>query len=853
MIRGAQRDVSRLVLLAGWALLAAYPAGSRAADAAATPVDFNRDVRPILADKCFACHGPDESHREAELRLDVRDEALADRGGYQVVVPGKPDESELIERITSEDDDLRMPPGSTGKSLSDRDVEVLRAWIAEGGNYQTHWAWIAPQKPPVPAVSLADWPRNPIDHFVLAELDEQGLSPAPDADRRTLIRRLYFDLLGLPPAPEEVASFLADTSDDAYQRLVERLLASEHFGERMATYWLDVVRYADSGGYHSDNERSVWPFRDYVIRAFNENYPFDRFTVEQLAGDLLPDATTEQKVASGFNRLLQTTEEGGAQPKEYTAKYLADRVRNTAGAWLGVTMGCCECHNHKFDPFTIKDFYSFGAFFADVEEKAVGRQDPIALPSPEQAQQLADLEKQLAPLREELAQNTPALEEARAKWEQSLRERLDNGEAKKQLQKELTTAVVKDLQTPAEQRTAEQQAALDSRFRGEAPELADVRAKIRSVEQRIEELRQAIPQTLISVSIAPRTVRVLPRGNWLDDSGEIVGPATPAALPDVQIGDRQRARLDLARWMVAPENPLVARVFVNRLWKLFFSEGIVRSLGDFGTQGQWPTHPELLDWLAVELRDGGWDVKRLVKLIVMSRTYQQASSASDELRRRDPNNHLLARQTPFRLDAEFVRDSALAISGLLSDKIGGPSVKPYQPAGYWRYLNFPTREWQQDQGDDLYRRGLYTHWQRTFPHPSLVAFDAPSREECTAERPRSNTPLQALALLNDPTYVEAARGLAVRVIRDCGDSVSGRVRRAFQHAVNRDPTEAEIAVLSSLYEKHRQQYEQSKDEALKLLAVGESPLPEAIDPAELAAWTSVSRVILNQHEVITRY
>lgn len=853
MIRGAQRDVSRLVLLAGWALLAAYPAGSRAADAAATPVDFNRDVRPILADKCFACHGPDESHREAELRLDVRDEALADRGGYQVVVPGKPDESELIERITSEDDDLRMPPGSTGKSLSDRDVEVLRAWIAEGGNYQTHWAWIAPQKPPVPAVSLADWPRNPIDHFVLAELHEQGLSPAPDADRRTLIRRLYFDLLGLPPAPEEVASFLADTSDDAYQRLVERLLASEHFGERMATYWLDVVRYADSGGYHSDNERSVWPFRDYVIRAFNENYPFDRFTVEQLAGDLLPDATTEQKVASGFNRLLQTTEEGGAQPKEYTAKYLADRVRNTAGAWLGVTMGCCECHNHKFDPFTIKDFYSFGAFFADVEEKAVGRQDQIALPSPEQAQQLADLEKQLAPLREELAQNTPALEEARAKWEQSLRERLDNGEAKKQLQKELTTAVVKALQTPAEQRTAEQQAALDSRFRSEAPELADVRAKIRSVEQRIEELRQAIPQTLISVSIAPRTVRVLPRGNWLDDSGEIVGPATPAALLDVQIGDRQRARLDLARWLVAPENPLVARVFVNRLWKLFFSEGIVRSLGDFGTQGQWPTHPELLDWLAVELRDGGWDVKRLVKLIVMSRTYQQASSASDELRRRDPNNHLLARQTPFRLDAEFVRDSALAISGLLSDKIGGPSVKPYQPAGYWRYLNFPTREWQQDQGDDLYRRGLYTHWQRTFPHPSLVAFDAPSREECTAERPRSNTPLQALALLNDPTYVEAARGLAVRVIRDCGDSVSGRVRRAFQHAVNRDPTEAEIAVLSSLYEKHRQQYEQSKDEALKLLAVGESPLPEAIDPAELAAWTSVSRVILNQHEVITRY
>ena len=806
-------------------------------DAIPAKVEFNRDIRPILADTCFACHGPDQNKRQADLRLDVEEHAV---GNQKAIVPGKPDESEFIKRITADDADERMPPGSTGKTLLPRQLVLLRRWVEQGAQYQRHWSFMPPQRPEVPKVIGEGWLRNPIDRFVLSRLEQQGLAPSDDADKRTLLRRLYFDLIGLPPKPEEVDAFIADTSPAAFEKLVDALLASPHYGERMAVYWLDVVRYADTGGYHSDNHRDVAPYRDYVIGAFQQNKPFDQFTVEQLAGDLLPNATREQRIASGFNRLLQTTEEGGAQPKEYTAKYAADRVRNTSVAWLGLTMGCCECHNHKYDPLTARDFYSLQAFFADVAERAVGRQDQTPVAVPEQEQQLARIDQQLGPLRNDFHKSTPELDAEFAKWAAA-------GEAAG-----LPKDVAEMLKIEEPKRTAEQKEKLVKHFRSVTPLLTTLRNQIADLEQQREAVTKTIPVTLVSLAVAPRTVRLLPRGNWLDDSGEVLEPATPASLNPLGVKDRRATRLDLARWMTSPENPLVARVFVNRLWKLCFGQGLVKSVEDFGTQGEWPSHPELLDWLAVEFRDSGWNVKHLHKLLVMSHTYQQTSKIAAKLRDVDPGNRLLARQGRFRLDAEFVRDNALAVSGLLSRTVGGPSVKPYQPRGYWANLNFPTREWENDRGENQYRRGVYTYWCRTFPQPSLVAFDAPSREECVVDRTRSNTPLQALVLLNDPTYVEAARVLAGRMLREGGASERERLTFAFRQALNRSPQDEEVKLLTELVHKHRQETTNDKAAAEGLLKTGDAPLPDGIDHTELAAWTSAARAILNLHETITR-
>ncbi len=825
---------STLIPLAIWSLLCIQVQAEPM-----PPVQFNREVRSILADKCFACHGPDANKREAELRLDNEQSAKD-----SAIVPGKPDESELLRRILSDDPDERMPPGVTGKSLSEAEIATLRQWIAEGAAWQEHWSLIPPVKVAPPELADAANDTSAIDRFIRATLAKRGLSPSPAADRRTLIRRLSFDLTGLPPTPEEVDAFVGDAADDAYAQLVDRLMSSKHFGERMAVYWLDVVRYADTGGYHSDNHRDVAPYRDYVINAFNDNMPFDQFTVEQLAGDLLPNATNDQKIASGYNRLLQTTQEGGAQPKEYTAKYQADRVRNTATAWLGLTMGCCECHDHKFDQLTMKDFYSFGAFFADIQEVPVGNQPQVSFATPEEESLLAKVDSQLASLRGEYDATTPEFTAGLAKWLST--PALDE-------QAGLPDPIAKALKVDTEKRSDAERTLLDNHYRTIAPELASIREQIAANEKQQKDIRAAIPQTLISVSIAPRKVRILPRGNWLDDSGEVVDPATPTSLPKVEVSDRQTARLDLARWMAARENPLTARVFVNRLWKLTFGQGIVKSLDDFGTQGNAPTHPELLDWLAVEFMESGWDVKHMIQLMVTSETYQQSSFVTPQVREIDPSNKWLARQARFRLDAEMVRDNALAVSGLLSPTIGGPSVKPYQPAGYWQHLNFPKREWQQDKNENLYRRGLYTYWQRTFLHPSLLAFDAPSREECTVDRPRSNTPLQALALLNDPTYVEAARALAGRVIHAGGGSEQERLTFAFRQVLGRSPSAEEEAVLLPLYQKHLAEYATDEAAAVLLLRVGELPPAADVNNAELAAWTSVTRVILNLHETIVRY
>jgi len=775
---------------------------SPASVAAPRKVDFQQHIRPILASHCYPCHGPDANTRKANLRLDRREDAVA----AGAIVPGKPDQSELWRRITASDPAERMPPtGAKKPPLSPEQLERFRQWIAEGAVYTEHWSFAPLVRPEVPQVGAVQdiqgkpWPiRNPIDAFLAYRWQQEGIKPSPEADRITLIRRLSFDLRGLPPTVEEVRAFLADRSPNAYEKLVERFLASPHYGERMAVWWLDLVRYADSIGYHSDNPMNVSPFRDYVIAAFNSNKRFDQFTIEQLAGDLLPNPTREQRVATAYNRLLQTTEEGGAQAKEYIAKYAADRVRNFGQVWLGGTLMCAECHNHKYDPYTMVDFYSMAAFFADIQEAPVGRREPgMLVPDADQERRLEEL------------------------------------------------------------RHAEQAAQQAYRSRSAVIPVAALRQE-REAAQRAEQARQhfedTIPRVLITISGPPRTVRLLRRGNWQDEGGPIMQPNTPAflpPLPPLPPGQQRYTRLDLARWVVAPQNPLTARVMVNRLWKLFYGQGIARSLEESGTQGEWPTHPELLDWLAAEFQST-WDVKHIVRLMVTTSAYRQSAQERADLRERDPLNRLLARQSRFRLDAEFIRDTALSISGLLVPKIGGPSVKPYQPPGYWAALNFPPREWIKDSGDKQYRRGLYTHWQRTFPHPAMIAFDAPSREECTCERPRSNIPQQALVLLNDPEFVEAARALAQKALKEGGPDDTQRIHWMWERATSRLPNAEETQVLLQLLQRHRQHYRDQPAAAQQLLKVGDHPVPSDWPAAEIAAWTNVARAILNLHETITR-
>ncbi len=763
----------------------ALAAGAAAAD---RPVDFNRDVRPILSDKCFACHGPDEKQRKADLRLDTQD------GAAEVITPGKPAESEMVRRITAADESERMPPKKSGKALTPAEVALLRRWVAEGAAYKVHWAYVPPTRHPIPEVKDATWPLNWVDRFVLARLEKEGLRPSPEADKVTLVRRLYFDLTGLPPKPEEVDAFVADADPQAYERLVDRLLASERYGERMAVYWLDLVRYADTVGYHGDQDHNASPYRDWVIDAFNRNLPFDRFTREQLAGDLVPDSGVDQKIASCYNRLLQTSHEGGVQPKEYLAIYAADRVRNLSGVWMGATVGCAQCHDHKYDPYTQRDFYSLAAFFADVDEEkhlrgagtdTVPTKRPPEIPvhTRRERERLAELGARIAEL-----------------------EKQDGEAAKAEL-----AALTKD---------------------------RDALKKPRLV--------------MVTQAVAPRTIRVLPRGNWMDDSGPVVEPAVPAFLGKLAVSGRRANRLDLANWLTDPEHGvggLTARVFVNRLWYLFFGVGLSKSLDDFGGQGEPPAHPELLDNLAVEFASD-WDVKRMVKLLVTSRAYRQSSLEPPALRERDPENRLYARQSRFRLAAEFVRDNALSIAGLLVLDVGGVPAKPYQPAGYYRHLNFPKREYKADTDSRQWRRGVYVHWQRQFLHPMLKAFDAPSREECTAQRPRSNTPLAALVLLNDPTFVEAARVFAERVMTK-GDDAE-RVEYAFRQATDRKPDGVERGALLELLGKERARYKADPKAADELAHTGLVPVPEDVDVSELAAWTAVCRAILNLDETMTR-
>jgi mono/diheme cytochrome c family protein len=810
-------------LAAGTLAVILAPGGGASAGPPAA-IDFNRDVRPLLSRNCFACHGPDEHDRRGGLRLDDRAAATSELdSGATAIVPGKPAESELVARIHATDADVVMPPPESNHVLTAAEKDLLERWLAAGAPYAAHWAYVPPAATPEPAVTDPTWGRNWIDPFVLARLDREGLAPAPDADPVTLVRRVTFDLTGLPPTPAEVDAYLTDSSPRRYERLVDRLLASPRHAERMAAWWLDLVRYADTVGYHGDQTHAASPYRDWVIAAFLENVPFDRFTILQLAGDLvepLPGEHPDDRVlAAAYNRLLQTTHEGGLQVKEYRAIYQADRIRNVSGTWMGATVGCAQCHDHKYDPYTARDFHALGSFFADIDdEKHMGKGGfggaPNALPTtrlperpmvgPFDRERAAALDSEIAALRASLP--------------------------------------------PPPQKPAAEPAPPP-----EPPEVVAGRQRLSSLEAERQGLARSL---MVTQALAePRTVRILPRGNWMDDSGEVVMPAIPAFLGTLAT-DGRATRADLARWLVRPVadggiGELTARVTANRLWALFFGAGLCRSAGDFGGQGEPPDHPALLDRLALQLADG-WDIRGLIREIVTSRAYRQSSNASPELLARDPDNRLLARQGRWRYPAEGVRDAALLASGLLVEQLGGASVHPYQPAGYYRHLNFPQRKYQADTDQRQWRRGLYVHWQRMFLHPQLLAFDAPTREECTAVRMRSNTPKAALVLLNDPTFVEAARTLAARVLKERGDDPA-RIEALWRHAVSRRPDSEEQKLVAGLLARRRAEYAADLPAARHLLGVGLAPRDTSLDDAELAAWTATARAVLNLHEAIGRY
>jgi hypothetical protein len=767
-----------------------------------TAIDFSRQIRPILSENCFRCHGPDEKERKAKLRLDLKEGAFGTlRGGGHAIVAGKSAESALIERITAADPSDRMPPAKSNKHLTSAQIELLRRWIDQGARWSEHWAFVPPRRPVLPAVKGSAWPQGAIDHFILARLERAGLRPSPEADRVRLLRRVTLDLTGLPPTPAEVDAFLADTRPGAYERVVDRLLMSPHYGERLAVDWLDAARFADTHGYHIDAGRDMTRWREWVIDAFNRNMPFDQFTVEQLAGDLVPGATLSQKVASGFNRNHMINFEGGAIPEEYHNAYLVDRVNTTSTVWLGLTVACAQCHDHKYDPILQRDFYRLYAFFNNVPENGLdgskGNAAPVLkTPAPGQQEALSRLDRDIAHVQKQMTAQGP-------KAGAGLRARLA------QLQKE--------------------------------------RARVES----------QVPSTMVMQEMpAPRDTFVLIRGEY-DKKGKKVTAGVPAALPLLPYGASAN-RLGLARWLVSPEQPLTARVTVNRYWQLFFGTGLVKTAEDFGAQGEPPSHPELLDWLAVEFRDSRWDVRALMRRIVTSATYRQASVVTQALLKRDPENRLMARGPRLRLQAEFIRDQALAVSGLLNREIGGRSVSPYQPAGLWQELasradsgNWSAQVYVQGHGMDLYRRTMYTFWKRASPPPTLVTFDAPDRETCVVRRARTNTPLQALVLMNDPTYVEAARKLAERLMSEA-KTADERIVLAFRLATARAPSAAEVGILKKVYGAQLAVYRKDAKAVLKLLSVGETPRDQRLEPAELAAWTMVASVILNLDETVTK-
>ncbi len=763
-------------------------------------IDFARDIRPILANHCWACHGPDEKTREAGLRFDVRDVAIAKlKSERRAIVPGDAKSSALIARIHAVKESQRMPPPDSKKPLSDAQKQLLKRWIEEGAEYKDHWAFIAPKSGPLPSVKDKGSVRNPIDAFILARLEEAGLKPAPEAPRETLLRRVSFDLTGLPPTLEELNAFLNDKAAKAYEKAIDRLLTSPRYAERMALPWLDAARYADTNGYNNDEERFMWPWRDWIIDAFRTNMPYDRFITEQIAGDLLPKPTLQQRIATGFNRNHVLTTEGGIFEEEYRVEYVADRVHTSATAFLGLSIGCARCHDHKYDPISQREYYQFFAYFNNINEKAVnynkgGAAEPfIRIITPENQAKLDEIEKRRAEL-----------------------DKLLKGKE-----------AAKNADTPKHKK-----------------ELADLDQKKAAIE------KLSPPVMVMAEMSPPRQAYILKRGQY-DQRGDKVDAGVPAILSKLP-KDAPANRLGLARWLVDPANPLTARVAVNRWWAMHFGTGLVETVEDFGLQGDLPSHPELLDWLALEFIRSGWDVKSMQKLIVTSATYRQSSRVTKELLERDPKNRLLARAPRLRLPAETIRDNALAISGLLKDQVGGPSVRPYQPAGLWEDVSVGRQyKYVADKGDGLYRRSMYTFWRRTCPPPAMMLFDAPDRETCLARRSRTNTPLHALLVMNEPIFVEAARNLAQRVMQKEKDSAA-RLTLAWRLALARAPTEKETKIVLGLYPELLEKFRADPAAAKKLLAVGDSPRDAKLNEAEMAAWTTLMNLVLNLDETITK-
>jgi hypothetical protein len=1027
----------------------------------ASAIRFNRDIRPILADNCFVCHGHDV-RRKAGLRLDTRPGATAElrSGSGRAVVPGDVTKSVLVERITATDPDRRMPPPKTKKTLTPQQVDLLRRWVAEGAKYEGHWAFTAAVRPEVPRAVNPAWARNPIDRFILARLEQEGLTPATEAPSATLLRRVTLALTGLPPTAEEVTAFVADKAPAAYDRAVDRLLASPRFGEHLASQWLDLARYADTNGYNNDEERTMWPWRDWVIDAFNRNLPYDWFLTEQLAGDLLPGATVAQKLATGFNRNHVITTEGGIFPEEYRVEYVADRVHTTASVFLGLSLQCARCHDHKYDPFTTKDYYRFFAFFNNIEDQTVGYNAGAAArpymkaPSPRQQAELARIEQRLATLAQRLRQREAEVDRDLAAWEKtggrnealsglvvhfpldegkgnviqgvtdkshqakikgppkwaagkingaleldgqshvdagalgalertdafsiaawvypaskdgmailskmdeaaayrgydllleagklvvhlihhwpdnglkvSAREslslnawhhvlvtydgsstaaglkvyvdgqpqaldvhtdrltdtirteqplrlglrtkslgfkgRLDDvrfyrlalgsADAVQLVKGGAVTGLADVLKIPAERRSAAHKQLLRKFYVDSIDEVSHrLRAQVRELTAERAAVEKNIPLAMVMAEMAtPRKTYILKRGQYDAPGVEVTARALDNLLPTHQ--DVPANRLGLARWLTDPRHPLTARVAVNRWWEMLFGTGLVETSEDFGTQGASPSHPELLDWCATELVRSSWDVKAMLRLMVTSATYRQASHLTAALHEKDPRNRLLARGPRVRFPAETVRDNALAVSGLLRDRIGGPSVKPYQPAGLWEDVSVERRAvYKADAGDGLYRRSLYTYWKRTCPPPGMTALDAPDRETCTVRRARTNTPLQALLLLNDPTYLEAARKLAERIMREGGPSVAQRLDRGCLLAIARGPAPGERQVLEAVYRKALTKFRTDPKATGAFLASGQSPVPSSLDLPELAAWTVVASTMLNLDEAITR-
>jgi Protein of unknown function (DUF1553)/Protein of unknown function (DUF1549)/Planctomycete cytochrome C len=777
------------ILVIGSTLL--LPARGRAFDD--RPVSFNRDVRPILSNNCFQCHGPDESQRKADLRLDTDEGLFADLDGRAPVVRGKPAASELLRRVSSTEASEQMPPRKTGKKLTPAEIATLKRWIEQGAPSALHWSYSKPVRAPLPVVKQANWPKNPVDRFIQARLEREGLAPAPEADRYTLVRRVTLDLTGLPPTWQEVEAFVHDARADAYERLVDRLLAQSAYGEHWAYLWLDLARYADSAGYADDPLRTIWLFRDYVIKSLNANKPFDQFTVEQIAGDLLSNPTDDQLIATAFHRNTLTNNEGGTVDEEFRNVAVVDRVNTTMAVWMGTTIACAQCHNHKYDPISQEEYFRFFAFFNNTEDADRTDEAPV----------LARFTKEEESRRKKLEQDIAGVE-----------------------------AESKEIKSPD-------------------PKLDALKKKLAALNKELKDVKGlTVPIMRELKGDKRRTTKIQFRGNYLD-LGKEVAVGVPAAFPSLPNGAAPD-RLLLAKWLIAPENPLTARVIANRYWEQLMGVGIVATSEEFGAQGDLPVHPELLDWLATELVRQHWDLKAFLKLLVTSAAYRQSSRVTAELQARDPDNRLLARGPRFRLSAEMVRDQALRVSGLLSGKMLGPPVRPLQPAIGLNAAFGSGIDWKTSPGEDQHRRALYTMWRRSNPYPSMAAFDAPNREVCTVRRGRTNTPLQALVTLNDPVYVEAAQALARRAVREGGNDIRDRIEFLFHVCLSRPAEEAERERTIKLYQQALDRLRDHPKEASKLATDPLGPLSNEMDAVDLAAWTVVANVMLNLDETLMK-